>query len=169
MVDFKFPKSVTFYLKNFSDDWLKKHPIILKLKTFAKNEIEEGRWGGEDHFFDLIIIDKKTTTLDNEYFKTYNEIYRRLSAMERRPIELHYSLVEIELTSEIELENWITYLEKRKTFPYENLLGKKEELIQKIQNSGNSQIHYFPYLQRKRDLWNDENAEKKYELNYSLK
>ena len=100
MKDFKFPRSITINLPNLEENWLAENPLLISIRSFAKNKIKDGKlWGGYDHHLDMIPLQNKTTVLTGDFLKSYDSIYRDLSAMEIRPIEFHYSLVEIQLTN----------------------------------------------------------------------
>ena len=171
MNDFKFPNSFTIELSKLEDNWVRNHPLLIKIRTFAKNKITDQQlWGGYDHHLDFIKLDKKVTTITNEFLNAYAYLYRDLSAMERRPIELHYGLVEIELMNQQALDTWLDYLkESANYFSYESVLGKADELIDLIKICGNSSINYRPEFDRIRDLWTDESVDKKYKVNWDKK
>lgn len=171
MNDFKFPNSITFNLVNLEDNWVKENPLFISIKTFAKNKVTEDKlWGGYDHYLDLLLLDQQKTTFSGSFLKEYDWIHHDLSAMEIRPIEYHYSLVEVELMTEASLNNWIKYLgNSKKFFAFDKVLGSPNYLRGLIDKSGNLKINYKSEFDRIRDIWDDEREDKVYELNFYLK
>lgn len=171
MKDFKFPKSITIELPNLDENWIKENPLLISIKSFAKNKITENKlWGGLDHHLDMILLQGKKTVISGEFFKNYDSIYRDLSSMEIRPIKFHYSLIEIELMNEESLRSWMKYLQQsEKYFAYEKVLGTVNELKEQINKSGNSCIEYKAPFHRIRDLWESETEEKEYIFEFGMR
>ncbi|OJJ15039.1 hypothetical protein BKI52_39935 [marine bacterium AO1-C] len=171
MKDFKFPKSITIELPKLEKEWLQKNPLLISVKTFAKNKIADNKlWGGYDHHLDMLLLRDVKTVFTGEFLKRYDSLCRDLSSMEIRPIEFHYSLVEIELMNKESLQHWMKYLKQSKHhFAYEDILGTVIQLKEQINNSGNNSIRYQNEFHRIRDLWDSDTDEKEYKFEFERK
>lgn len=90
--------------------------------------------------------------------------------MEFRLVEYHYSLVEVELMNEKEIEDWIKYARESKDFfPFEKLLGTASQLMNVLKTVGNSKVTYHPAFHQIRDLWESKEDKKVYDIGVELK
>jgi len=168
------PKELNFLINGIDDYWLEVHPLLFKIKTFAKNQIQDGEnsfWGRFDYIISPLIVSESIVTFNKGYIKSFAESIRDMSAMEFLPIETHYTLVEIELMSKVEVDKTIGYYKtfSDNFFPYSGVLGSHQSILKTLNMAGNAKVSYHPFHQRKRDIWDNDEAIKTYEFNIGKK
>lgn len=167
------PKEINFLIDGLEDYWLDVHPLLFKIKTFAKNEVEYGGktlWGRADYSIAPLIVGESIVSFNQGYIESYTEAIRDLSGMEFLSVETHYPLVEIELMTEKEVNRTIGYYKTFSDafFPYNNVLGSHQWVLNKLEKAGNTLVNYRPFHQRIRDVWSDGRASKMYEFKLSV-
>jgi hypothetical protein len=168
------PRDINFLIDGLEDSWLDAHPLLFKIKTFAKNKVNVGEntlWGRSDYMIAPLIVGESIVSFNQGYIESFTESIRDMSGMEFLPVETHYSLVEIELMTEKEVNrligNYKTFSEV--FFPYNLLLGTHKSVLNKLNRAGNALVHYRPFHKRIRDVWSDGRVSKSYEFKLSKK
>lgn len=168
------PKEIFFLIEGLEDYWLDAHPLLFKIKTFAKNKVKNGEqilWGRSDYIISPLIARESIISFKQSYIEAFTESIRDMSGMEYLPVETHYPLVEVELMTEKEVNKMIGYYKtfSEGFFPYSGVLGTHSKVLDILHNSGNSKVHYRPFYQRIRDVWTDGVEVKTYEFKIDKK